>query len=618
MNLWRPVRDHDGYPPIADHGFIGDGRGGALVGLDGAIRWMCIPRFDDPPLFCGLLDSVHGGQFSMAPEGLRESRQRYIPDTGIVITDLVTDHGRVELTDLFALRAGARLDDDVRAGRGELLRHARVRHGHVRLKAAISPRGGAHSEVLGGGLRLTLPQAPDLTVDLFASHQLQGLQTTVQLNQGDQFWILLRWTDTGHRPKQISPQTLIADTTDAWQQWAGRIIYDGPQKSLVRRSAITLKLLDHFENGAIVAAPTSSLPERIGGARNWDYRYTWIRDAAFSVFALRRIGLTTEADRFLGWVLDAIERDQSPRILYTLDGDRPPAERIDTELNGYRRSAPVRWGNAAADQTQHDLYGEILDCAFQWAARTGPIDANLWTVLRRLTETAAKIWDQPDHGIWEVRSPAKPFTYSVAMCQVALDRAARLSRRLDLPGHAKQWEDQAAAIVRHILDDAWDEKREALTGHLDRGGGLDASLLSLPLRRVLPADHPRMISTTDAVARELSAGDGLLYRYLPDESPDGIPGGEGAFLLCSFWLADNLLGQGRTEEAVNLYEALCDRANHLGLLPEQIDPSDGSFLGNFPQAFSHVGLISTGVAITRALHGTPPELSTSAWFTPPP
>ena len=378
------------------------------------------------------------------------------------------------------------------------------------------------------------------------------------------------------------------------------LVYDGPQEAVVRRSIVTLKMLDFNETGALVAAPTSSLPEAIGGVRNWDYRYAWVRDAAFSVYAFRRVGLHAEARGFLSWVLGSIERDGSPRVLYTLDGLRPPPEREDPELEGYRASSPVRWGNAAADQRQHDAYGEILDCAYQWVAAGGELGPTLWRRLSALVEEARLAWDQPDHGIWEVRTATRPFTYSAAMCQVALDRGARLAERLGLPGDVAGWRADAQRIQAAIIELGWDPDQRSFTEHLGPGG-LDASLLALPLRRVVEARHPRMIATVEAIVRRLGAGEGLLYRYLPEESADGLPGHEGAFLLCSFWLVDNLAAQGRLDEAMALYESLCGRAGTLGLLPEEIDPSTGGFLGNHPQAFSHVGVVSSGMNLARAL-----------------
>jgi alpha,alpha-trehalase len=358
--------------------------------------------------------------------------------------------------------------------------------------------------------------------------------------------------------------------------------------------------LDHTQNGAIAAAATSSLPEEIGGERNWDYRYTWVRDATFSVYALRRIGLPDEADRFLSWVLDAIERDGIPRVMYTLDGLQPPVERLDPGLAGYRGSLPVRWGNAAANQTQHDVYGEIVDCVYQWGRSGNEVDDQIWTHLVSLAESAAKNARRRDHGIWEVRSSGRPFTYSVAMCQVALDRTAKLGRSLGMPCDVGRFAAEAEALRDVILREAWNDRTQSLTEQLG-GDALDASLLALPLRRVIPATHPRMVATPRAVEARLGAGDGLLYRYLPDHSPDGLSGHEGAFLLCSFWLVDNLAYQGELDRAVQLYESLCQRAGPLGLLPEEIDPGSGEFLGNYPQAFSHIGVISSGMNLARCL-----------------
>lgn len=594
----QPLRRIEGYLPIEDHGLIGDGTTAALVGRDGAITWFCLPRFDSPPVFCALLDAARGGRFAVEPDGLEASRQFYRGDTGILVTEFHAGRALVRLTDALTLRSGADLTEDVPAARGELMRLIEVTGGPARIRIAVEPRGGAAAEPRGEGLRLRCPDRPDLDLDLLCTVPLDGPRTTLVLRPGDRVALLLRWCGTPVREMR-DPETLLRATAQAWTRWAAHIAYQGPQAPLIRRSAITLKLLDHFQNGAIVAAPTSSLPEAIGGPRNWDYRFSWIRDAAFSVYAFHRIGLSTEARGFLQWVLDAVEEGGRPRVLYDLDGRRPPPEREDPELEGYRRSRPVRWGNAAAEQRQHDVYGEIVDCAYLWARHHGSIDPTLWARLVEFVEAASREWREADHGIWEVRTPGRPFTYSAALCQVALDRGARLAERYGLPGDVPRWRAEAERIRAVILEEAWDPNLASLTEHLG-GGGLDASLLTLPLRRVVPADHPRMVATTEAVQRRLGAGRGLLYRYLPDESPDGLPGREGAFLLCSFWLVDNLAAQGRIEEALALFEDLCGRANPLGLLPEQIDPPTGAFLGNFPQAFSHVGLISSAVNLARA------------------
>jgi GH15 family glucan-1,4-alpha-glucosidase len=600
MNEFKPVSLKDGYLPIEDHGLIGDGATAALVGRDGAISWLCAPRFDSPPLFCRLLDAQRGGAFTVAPEDLNESRQYYEPDTAVLVTEMRSSSGLVRVTDALTLRQGADLREDAAADRRELVRLVEAVQGDVRLRIEIEPRGGAQVEARSAGLRLRSVARPELDLQLSSSAPLEGLRTVMTVNEGDQLCLTLRWSGGSARHHPLSPEDSMEATRRAWRRWVRSLSYEGPQRELVHRSALTLKLLDHFENGAIVAAPTSSLPEVIRGERNWDYRYSWVRDAAFSVYALNRIGCPEEASGYLGWALDAVERGGRPKVLYDLDGAAPPPERVDAELEGYRNSRPVRWGNAAAEQIQHDVYGEILDCAYQWAAHHGEIDAVLWSKLRRLIEAAAREWRIPDQGIWEVRTLGKPFTYSAALCQVALDRGARMVERFKLPGDAARWRTAADEICQAILNEAWDEKLNSLTEHLG-GGSLDASLLSLPLRRVIPADHPRMALTTAAIAERLDAGAGLLYRYLPHESPDGLVGREGAFLLCSFWLVDNLAYQGRLEEAMDLFDSLCGRANPLGLLPEQIDPSSGAFLGNFPQAFSHVGLISSAVNLRRLM-----------------
>jgi GH15 family glucan-1,4-alpha-glucosidase len=597
---FRPIRLDDGYPPLADLGLIGDGATTALVGLDGCIRWMCVPEFDSEPLFCALLDHDRGGEFSVAPEQLVEARQRYQPDTGVLITELRSDTGVVQLTDALALRSGADLTDDAPAGRGELVRSAVVLSGSVRLRVNVQPRGGAQPRPAYNGLTVECARQPNLRLHLRSNRPLTGLQDTHDLQQGDRLNLVLSWGRV-HRHHPLDAEARLSETADAWLRWMTGFDYNGPEPAMVRRAAITLKLCDHWANGSLVAAPTSSLPAPVGGIRNWDYRYTWIRDAAYAVFAMRRIGFVNEADGYLGWVLDAFERSGQPRIMYTLDGDLVPDEWEDGDLDGYRRSAPVRWGNGAADQRQHDVYGEVLDCADQWVKAGGRLDPGLWGGLRTIADAACEAWREPDQGIWEVRSSGRIFTYSAGMCQVALDRAVAIAERLGLSGPVERWRSEAADLREAILTRAWSEDAKTLSEHLDGGDSVDASLLALPLRGVIPADHPRMVATTATISERLSAGDGLLYRYRHDQSPDGLPGDEGAFLLCSFWLVDNLALQGRLDEAAELYASLCARASPLGLLSEQIDPSSGELSGNFPQAFSHIGVIASGVTLARAM-----------------
>ena len=603
MEGFRPIERRDGYLPLEDLGLVGDGATAALVGRDGSVVWLCVPRFDDDPVFCSLLDRRRGGELRIGPDGVLEARQRYEPDTGVLVTELRSRTGLVRITDALTLRGG--VDLAVEAGaRGELVRHVVVVDGEVDLEVAIEPRGGATASPRGDGLRLRMPRRPDLDLQVVATRRLEGTHTRIPLRAGDDLHLALRWARGARAHRLGDVRGAVAQTMDSWRRWIECVRYDGPQSDLVRRSAITLKLLDHHENGSIVAAPTSSLPEGIGGVRNWDYRYAWVRDAAFSVYAFQQIGMRAEARAFLDWVLEAVERDGRPRVLYDLDGDAPPDEREDPELEGYRRSAPVRWGNGAADQQQNDAYGEIVDCAYLWAREEGAIPPRLWEHIAGCVDAAARCWDQPDHGIWEVRTDGHVFTYSAALCEVALERGARMVEEWGLDGDAAAWRAEAERIRKAIRDRAWDDEQGAFTEHLGAGGGLDASILALPLRRVLDARDPRMIATVEAVRRELGSGDGLLHRYDPERSPDGLPGEEGAFLLCSFWLVDNLTAQGRLDDAAALYESLCARANPLGLLPEQIDPSDGSFLGNVPQAFSHVGVIASGVALAEGAPGS--------------
>ncbi len=595
---YRPVEYLDGYLPIEDYGLIGDGTTAALVGRNGSIDWLCVPRFDGAPIFNAILDRTIGGTFSISAGKIVGARHRYLGDTSILITEIEVATGVIRITDLMPLKDHADLGREGNPNTGELLRCVEVLEGHVEVSAAISIQGGLSTELCPQGIKIRAEQYPELELILDASRELSGSGGTWALAQGESISLGLHWNGGSWRSSVHSPVAAIANTTEAWLSWLRAFEYGGPRRNLVRRSAITIKLLDYLPNGAMVAAPTASLPEQIGGERNWDYRYVWVRDASFTVYALRRIGLHKEAEQFLRWVI-TLSRADDVNIMYTLDGETRITEREDPVLEGYRGSAPVRWGNGASGQQQHDVYGELVDLAYQYANHIGKIDPKLWERIKIFIEKAADVWNTPDQGIWEVRSKGVVQTYSAGICHVALDRGVRLVREHGLDGDADRWERIAEEIQATIIEEAWSEERQSFCQGFE-GDALDAAILGLSLRRVIPADHPRMVATTEAIERGLGAGDGLLYRYLQRETKDGLSGDEGAFVLCSFWLIDNLTMQGRIEEAQARFDRMCDRTNDLGLLPEQIDPRTGHFLGNFPQAFSHLGLILSGVSLSRA------------------
>lgn len=457
---YRPPVYRDGYLPLEDLGLIGDGTTAALVGLDGTIPWMCIPRFDSEPLFCGLLDQRRGGCFRLAPDKITEARQRYEPDTAVLVTEMRAPTGLLRVTDALALRSGADLAEG-EAARKELVRSAVVLDGRVRVRVDVEPRGGAAFEPALGGLKLWPLRQHGMALHLRANRDLVDLHSVHELQAGDRLDLVLSWGQT-RRHHPIGAEASLHRTAEAWRSWMRGFSYDGPEEQLVRRSAVTLKLCDDWANGSLVAAPTSSLPAPVGGARNWDYRYAWVRDAAFSVWAFRRIGFEDEASGFLGWVLDAFEGTRSPRIMYDVAGAEVPHEWEDPELEGYRGSSPVRWGNGAADQRQHDVYGEVLDCAHLWLSTGRPIDGRLWNRLAALADAAEVAWRQPDQGIWEVRSEGKVHTYSAAMCQVALSRAAHLGRELGFTDRAKAWEVDAERLRKTLLEEAWNEEHGTL------------------------------------------------------------------------------------------------------------------------------------------------------------
>ncbi|HEU0165302.1 MAG TPA: glycoside hydrolase family 15 protein [Thermomicrobiales bacterium] len=578
---------------------IGNGSTAALVARDGTIPWLCIPRFDSEPLFASMLDREIGGAFRISAGRILGARHRYLGDSAILITELRVDGGLLRITDLMPFRGGVDLAAEGNPETGELLRCVDVIEGSLHIEMELTAHGGVEAERHPKGMRLVVNRSVENEFVLECSRELRGAGGAWDLDEGESVIFCLRWNGGAAASSVDAPFAAITNTIEGWLDWLRAFRYHGPQRRLVRRAAITLKLLDYLPNGALVAAPTTSLPEAIGGPRNWDYRYVWVRDASFAVNALRRIGMNREAWQFLEWVL-ANFRERKVNVMYTLDGDPLIPERLDDALSGYRGSAPVRWGNGAAAQIQHDVYGEILDCAFQWSNHGGIIGRELWEQLRGLVDRAAEVWNTPDAGIWEVRRPGFVQTYSAGLCHVALDRGIQIANRYHFEADLDRWTASAREIQKAILTDGWDKRLGFLTQGL-QDGHLDAAALALPIRRVIPAKHPRMIATAEAIDRHLGAGNGLLYRYLPELSPDGLPGSEGAFVICGFWMVDNLTMQGRIGEALERFDRLCAHANVLGLLPEEIDPTTGRFLGNFPQAFSHIGMISSGVNLEHAL-----------------
>ena len=599
------MQPKDKYERIENYGIIGNLHTVALVSMNGSIDFMCYHRFDSPTIFGSLLDSERGGTFSISPTMENVTyKQLYLPDTAVLVSRFFSDKGMAEIIDFMPV-----LDDEKNFS---LIRKITSIKGDISYEMNLSPRfdyGRAEHrfQQTDSGYLIESNDFQHSALQLTSNIKMESSNGNVHskftLKESESAYFILESNESYHQ-RASKPDKFVEDsyqdTIRFWQSWIEASTYSGRWIEMVNRSAITLKLLTSYSNSSMVAAATFGLPEAIPGERNWDYRYTWIRDAALSVYALLRIGYPNEAASFLAWVLAAVENGETPGVLYDLDGNIPLTEQIDPELEGYRKSRPVRWGNAAASQLQNDVLGEILDCAFQWSRCHGNIEAGLWSSLAKLVEAAEKGWREPDHGIWEVRKSRRPFTYSAVMCHTAVVRGAAIAEQFGLPANIPRWRASAEDIRRTILEEAWDKERETLTAYLG-GRALDASLLSLPLRRFIAFDDPRMVGTARAIARELDAGDGLLFRYNPEEIDDGLPGREGAFLLCSFWMVDNLAGQGRIDEALRMYESLCRRAGPLGLLPEQIDPESGLFLGNYPQAFSHIGLISSGILLSRLM-----------------
>lgn len=605
------------YCPIEHYGIIGNMRTAALVSRDGSIDWMCLPHFDSASVFGALLDDEKGGRFRIGPVGESVTvKQFYWPDTNILVTRFHTADGVAEMLDFMPV--GRRTID---GRRPQVVRQCRGVYGRVELEILARPafdyaRAGHQAASHPGGvifdspaLRLGLSSTLPLSVK---GPEARGRFT---LGAGDTAVFALHTLDEGEvRSPEIGAaagEALFQETLGFWRGWISRCTYEGRWREMVRRSALLLKLLTFEPTGAIVAAPTCSLPSPIGGERNWDYRYTWIRDAAFTLYALMRVGFTEEAKGFMRWLSDrAHELGPEGLIqpLYGIDGRHRLEEHVLDHLEGYRGSRPVRIGNGAYTQLQLDVPGELMDSVYLYNKYAEPVSYDLWVQLTRMLEWVCANWRRPDQGVWEVRGPARDFVYSRLMCWVALDRGLRLADKRSFPADVTRWRAARDEIYNEIMSRGWSRNRRAFVQHYG-GDALDASNLIMPLVFFVSPQDPRMLSTIDAIMEPSGAGglldDMLVRRYRLQDTDDGLSGEEAGFNICTFWLVEALTRAGRTdpgrlEQARMLFEKMLACANHVGLYAEQTGPR-GEALGNFPQAFTHLSFISAAFNLDRAL-----------------
>jgi GH15 family glucan-1,4-alpha-glucosidase len=604
----------DDYAAIEDHGLIGDLQTAALVTSDGTVDWFCAPRFDSPSLFAALLDRRNGGYFRIAPEGTQYvSKQLYLPGAPILITRFLSTDGVGEVIDFMPV-AGDRATDQHR-----LVRLVRVVRGQMRFRTDCQPRFNygrdAHDTEVSAdgavfrsrGAAVTVHAARRngrLVQDENVRRHGDGVQVVATLAEGDIGGMVLETARDG--PPRVVPDdeilAMFEKTRAFWQGWLGRCRYRGRWREVVERSAMTLKLLTYAPTGALVAAPTAGLPEQIGGERNWDYRYAWVRDGSFSVHALLGLGYTDEAGAFLRWLSGRIQHasdtEMPLQIMYRIDGEPVADEEILTHFEGYRGSSPVRVGNAAAGQRQLDIYGEALDCLHRADANDLQVSHEGWDQTARIVDWLCTHWDRPDDGIWETRSGRQDFTYGRLMSWVAFDRAIRLGSRRGRPADVARWAAARDAVYRQLIERGFDPKRAAFVQHYATQV-LDASLLYMPLVGFIAPDDPLWQSTLRAIDEEL-VSDSLVYRYDPEASPDGLRGSEGTFTICSFWYVDALARSGRLDDAQLTFEKMLTYSSPLGLYAEEIAPT-GDQIGNFPQAFSHLALISAAVSLDEQL-----------------
>lgn len=590
------------FPKIADYAIIGDCRSAALVSKFGSIEWLCWPRFDSPSVFAAILDRERGGHWQIAPAGEFSVDRRYIPETNVLETHFRTHTGSATLTDLMPVRENSHMVPD-----HEIVRTVMCTSGEIEIEVTFAPRPnyGEHSPRMRQAGKLGLKMAWGRGVYWLRSSiplRIDGPSARLQtvLHAGEN--LLFSFSYTENAPSILPVLELIPDRIEAcvkwWKKWAEAAVYDGEFRTEVVRSALALKLLIYSPSGAIVAAPTTSLPERIGGSWNWDYRFCWLRDASLTIRALLELGYWEEATQFLDWMIQATRLTHPElRILYDLFGNTPPKERVSSVLRGYKGSSPVRFGNAARDQLQLDVYGEVIDAAAQYAFRGGRLDGEMQKILLALGNYVVKNWRFPDEGIWEPRFGRRHHTHSRLLCWTALDRLANLSDQKKLEGApVEEFKKHSAAIQKEITTLCWNPEMQSYASEVD-GNQLDSSLLLLSWYGFEKSDSPRMRSTYSAIRTHLGTPDGLLYRYSTEPR-------EGTFAICSFWEAEYLaLGGGTIQEARDLFKTLLGYKNDLGLYAEEIDADTGAALGNFPQAFTHVGLIGAALSLDQREKG---------------
>jgi GH15 family glucan-1,4-alpha-glucosidase len=590
---------------IEDYGLIGDLQTAALVGRDGSIDWACFPRFDSGACFAALLGTPEQGRWVIAPRGdsWQASRQ-YRPNSLILETEWETDRGAVRVLDFMPPRGKA--PDIVRIVEG-------VR-GKVDMNSELVIRFDYGSaipwvrRIEDGRIAVAGPDA--LCFRTPVENRGENLRTVgdFTVRRGDRVPFVLTWYPSNERPpRAINAEDALQDTVDYWEQWAGRCTYKGRWQREVHQSLVVLKALTYAPTGGIVAAPTTSLPEKIGGERNWDYRYCWLRDATLTLLAFLNAGYLEEARAWRTWLLRAAAGDPAAlQIMYGVGGERRLSEITLDHLPGYEDSRPVRAGNAAAQQFQLDVYGEVMDAMHQGRVRNLEVSKEAWALQRRLLGYVEHAWKEPDEGIWEVRGGRRHFTHSKVMAWVAFDRGVQAIERFGRAGPLERWREIRAQIHNEICEKGFDVELNSFTQSYG-SKALDASLLVIPLVGFLPPDDPRVVGTVATIERELFR-DGFVYRYSQDEAAqhvDGLPPGEGAFLPCTFWLADNFALQGRLDEAEEIFQRLLGLRNDLGLLAEEWDPSTQRQLGNFPQAFTHVALVNTAFNLDRHAEESP-------------